>query len=165
MKGILTTMNLTDRTTLQSTMDRNDVRGDTLPRDLEPQQWAGLYSALGATETGTTKNPSAAQKQSKKSREKGNTMRNDKRTEKPSISTGTGEIPTIAEKPVITGEIPIVGVDQANKKLEAQIPGLDGDATTKSHDKGHLQAERGYMPQHGKPSQPQPRWNLPRRQG
>lgn len=144
MKGILTTMNLTDRTTLQSTMDRNDVRGDTLPRDLEPQQWAGLYSALR-----TTENPSAAQKQSRKSREKGNTMRNDKGT----------------EKPVITGEMPIIGADQANKKLEAQIPGLDADATSKSHDKGHPQAERGYMPQHGKPSQPQPRWNLPRRQG
>ncbi|MBE8147241.1 hypothetical protein IOD13_18485 [Brevibacterium casei] len=35
----------------------------------------------------------------------------------------------------------------------------------KSHDKAHLQAERGYMPQHGKKSQPRPRWNLPRRQG
>ncbi|PCC18578.1 hypothetical protein CIK79_09920 [Brevibacterium aurantiacum] len=165
MKGILTTMDLTDRTTLQSTMDRNDVRGDTLPRDLEPQQWAGLYSALGTTETSTTKNPPAAQKQSRKSQKKGNTMRNDKRHKNPSVAAGTGEIPVIAEKPVITGEIPIVGADQAAKKLEAQIPGVDPEAKTKSHDKGHLQAERGFMPQHGKPSQPQPRWNLPRRQG
>lgn len=152
MKGTLTKMNLTDRTTLQSTMYRNEVRGDTLPRDLEPQQWAGLYSALGATETATAtaNNPSAAPKQNKKSQEKGTTMRNDKGHKDPSTTAGTGEIP-------------IVGAGQANKKLEAQIPGFDDDAKAKSHDKGHMQAERGFMPQHGKPSQPQPRWNLPRR--
>ncbi|GAA1855203.1 hypothetical protein GCM10009813_15670 [Brevibacterium marinum] len=160
MKGILTKMNLTDSSTLQSTMDRNDVRGDTLPRDLDPEQWAGLYSALH-----TSSAPAAAPKQTSRSGEKGSTMRDDKRTEKQSIPSGTGEIPTIAQTPVITGEVPIIGAEQANKKLEAQIPGLDADVKAKSHDKGHLQAERGYMPQHGKPSQPQPRWNLPRRRG
>ena len=164
MKGILTTMNLTDRATLHATMDRNDVRGDTLPRDLEPQQWAELYSALGTTaKTGTTKNQPAAQEQNRKSQEKGNTMRNDKGHKSPTIPSATGEIPTIAEKPVITGELPIVGADQVAKKLEAPIPGVDPDVKPKSHDKGHLQAERGFMPQHGKKSQPQPRWNLPRR--
>lgn len=126
--GILATMNLTDRSSLQSTMDRNDIRGDTLPRDLTPDQWAGLYSALGPTD-----------------------------------QSATGELPSITEKPVITGEFPIVGADQIAKKLEAQIPGVEPEVTTKSHDKGHLQAERGFMPQHGKKSQPQPRWNLPRR--
>ena len=90
-------------------------------------------------------------------------MRNDKGSKNPTVTAGTGEIPVIAEKPVITGELPIVGVDQAAKKLEAQIPGFDDDAKLKSHDKGHMQAERGFMPQHGRSSQPQPRWNLPRR--
>ncbi|MGO3065747.1 MAG: hypothetical protein ACTIID_14760 [Brevibacterium linens] len=65
------------------------------------------------------------------------------------------------EKPVITGEMPIVGAQKATEKLQASIPGADPKA--KSHDKGHLQAERGFMNQHQKPQQPQPRWNLPRR--
>ncbi|MDN6745468.1 MAG: 23S ribosomal RNA methyltransferase Erm [Brevibacterium sp.] len=169
MKGILTTMSLTNRAALHSTMDANAVRGDTLPRDLEPDQWAGLYSALGTSaKTSTAKHPSAAQtqaagKQSEKTREKGTTMRNNKSHRNPHIPTATGEIPTSAEKPVITGEIPIVGAEQAAKKLEAPIPGVDPEAKAKSHDKGHLQAERGFMPQHAKKSQPQPRWNLPRR--
>ena len=140
-----------------------------MPRDLNPEQWAGLHSALNTPgQSGRSKpakNPSAAQKQSRKTQEKGNTMRNDKGPRDPSASTGTGEIPTIVEKPVITGEIPIVGIDRAAKKLEAQIPGLETDAKAKAHDKGHLQAERGFMPQHSKKGQPQPRWNLPRRQG
>ena len=166
MKGILTTMNLTDRATLHATMDRNDVRGDTLPRDLNPDQWAGLYSTLSTTaNTNTAKNPSAAQKQNRRAQEKGNTMHNDKVHKNRTIPSATGEIPIIAEKPVITGELPIVGADQSAKKLEAPIPGVDPDAKAKSHDKGHMQAERGFMPQHGKKSQPQPRWNLPRRQG
>ncbi|AOP52102.1 23S rRNA N-6-methyltransferase ErmCX [Brevibacterium aurantiacum] len=170
MKGILTTMNLTDRATLHSTMDRNDVGGDTLPRDLNPDQWAGLYSALSTTAKTTPKNPSAAQKQAaqnqnRQPQEKGNTMHNDKDHKNPTIPAATGEIPTIAEKPVITGELPIVGAEQAAKKLEAPIPGVDPEAKVKSHDKGQLQAERGFMPQHAKLSQPQPRWNLPRRRG
>ncbi|PCC52550.1 hypothetical protein CIK59_15750 [Brevibacterium aurantiacum] len=66
---------------------------------------------------------------------------------------------------MITGELPIVGAEQAAKKLEAPIPGVDPEAKVKSHDKGQLQAERGFMPQHAKLSQPQPRWNLPRRRG
>lgn len=130
-------------------------------RDLEPEQWAGLYSALDMTDT--TKYRSAAQMQDMKSPEKGHTMRHDKGHQNPIVATGTGEIPVIAEKPVINGEISIVGADQAAKKLEAQIPGFDDDAKPKSHDKGHMQAERGFMAQHGKPSQPHPRWNLPRR--
>src|SRR5699024_12284548 len=68
-----------------------------------------------------------------------------------------------AEKPVITGELPIVGAEQATEKLQASIPGASPKA--KSHDKGNLQAERGFMNQHQKPQQPQPKWNLPRRQG
>ena len=96
-------------------------------------------------------------------------MRNDRGRSDPKATTGTGESPvaaevsTTTEKSVATGPIPTIGADQAAKKLEAQIPGLDTDATAKSHDKGHLQAERGFMPQHGKASQPQSRWNLPRR--
>ncbi|WP_205749941.1 hypothetical protein [Brevibacterium sp. S22] len=62
---------------------------------------------------------------------------------------------------MITGELPIVGATPAAEKLQASIPGADPKA--KSHDKGHLQAERGFMNQHQKPQQPQPRWNLPRR--
>ena len=168
--GILATINLTDRSSLQSTMDRNDIRGDTLPRDLTPDQWAGLYSALGPTDQSapsrtpkSATRPSAARKQSRSSQEKGMTMHNDKSHKTPSTPTTTGELPSITEKPVITGEFPIVGADQIAKKLEAQIPGVEPEVTTKSHDKGHLQAERGFMPQHGKKSQPQPRWNLPRR--
>ena len=64
---------------------------------------------------------------------------------------------------MITGELPIVGAEQATEKLQASIPGASPKA--KSHDKGNLQAERGFMNQHQKPQQPQPKWNLPRRQG
>ena len=42
MKGILTHMKLTDRRRLQSTMDRHHIRGDALPRELTPEQGAGL---------------------------------------------------------------------------------------------------------------------------
>lgn len=183
MKGILTKMSLTDQRTLHTTMDRNHVRGDTLPRDLTPQQWAGLYSALHTDDTQQTTSksssrslskPQPAQKKQKRT-EKESTMRNSKApkatagtpAEVAARSTGaipavTGDLPTVGEKPVITGELPIIGAEASTAKLQATIPGAN-DATTKSHDKGHLQAERGFMNQHQKPQQPQPRWNLPRR--
>lgn len=154
MKGILTTMSITDKRHLESTMDRNDVRGDTLPRDLTPRQWTGLYTELTSENTTSTK---------------GKTMRlskNDKSTDpkkNPAAAAGVFAATEVPEKPVITGEMPIVGAEESVEKLKAPIPGLDAKA--KGHDKGKLQTERGFMPQHQKPQQPQPRWNLPRRQG
>lgn len=155
MKGILTKMSITDQRSLQSTMDRNDVRGDTLPKDLTPEQWAGLYTELssGSDRAHTAHQPKSAQQ--KKNSQKGNTMRNNKGSKTSPIAEAA------AEKPVITGEMPIIGAEQATEKLQASIPGADPKA--KSHDKGHLQAERGFMNQHQKPQKPQPRWNLPRR--
>ena len=101
------------------------------------------------------------------------TDRGSKKTGTTAKGSGTSSGQSLAEavaesqptdaKPVITGELPIVGAEKPTARLEAPIPGVD--AAGKSHDKAHLQAERGYMPQHGKKSQPQPRWNLPRRQG
>lgn len=97
------------------------------------------------------------------------TDRGSKKTGTTAKGSGTSSGQSLAEsqpteaKPVITGELPIVGAEKQAARLEAPIPGVD--AASKSHDKAHLQAERGYMPQHGKKSQPQPRWNLPRRQG
>ncbi|RBP62251.1 16S rRNA A1518/A1519 N6-dimethyltransferase RsmA/KsgA/DIM1 with predicted DNA glycosylase/AP lyase activity [Brevibacterium sanguinis] len=203
MKGILTRMDLTDRSTLQSALTDNDIRGDDLPRDLTPDQWTGLYSALRPHATGesssqaagsdspeTTRARATPQKTTpRKSKEntmrnsKGKTMRNDSPSTPPTMrkdsSTApsvpatqrtpgafgalpiTGEIPAVAEKPVITGEIPIIGAEAA-KALHAPLPG--GDAKAKGHDKAHPGAERGFRPQHRK-AQPQPRWNLPRRQG
>ncbi len=141
MKGILSTMSITDHRTLQSTMDRNDIRGDTLPKDLTPDQWTGLFTELTA-------------EPSPKNAKKEKTMRNNKGNKNPITEAAP-------EKPLITGELPIIGAEQATEKLQASIPGADPKA--KSHDKGHLQAERGFMNQHQKPQQPQPRWNLPRR--
>ncbi|UVI36487.1 23S ribosomal RNA methyltransferase Erm [Brevibacterium spongiae] len=149
MKGILSTMSITDRRTLQLTMDRNDIRGDALPKDLTPDQWAGLYTELNGAS-----NPKNTGTQ-KKSTKKGKTMRNDKGSRTNPITEAA------AEKPLITGELPIIDATPATEKLQASIPGADPKA--KSHDKGHLQAERGFMNQHQKPQQPQPRWNLPRR--
>ncbi|MCD1287715.1 MULTISPECIES: 23S ribosomal RNA methyltransferase Erm [unclassified Brevibacterium] len=154
MKGILSTMSITDKQHLHTTMDRNDVRGDTLPRDLTPQQWTGLYTELTSDNT-TSK--------------KGTTMRNSKNQKSdtpkknPAKTAGVFPATDVPEKPVITGELPIIGAEESVEKLTAPIPGLDAKA--KGRDKGNLQAERGFMPQHQKPQQPQPRWNLPRRQG
>lgn len=78
------------------------------------------------------------------------------------IPAVTGDLPTVGEKPVITGELPFIGAEASTAKLQATILGAS-DAKAKSHDKGHQQAERGFMNQHQKPQQPQPRWNLPRR--
>ncbi len=229
MKGILTQMKLTDRPSLQSVMKNNEVEGDALPRDLTPEQWSGLYSALSPEpkKQQPSKKP-PRKKQSKKHNEKETTVRNTNAAKKnmqpepanpkPAMpksekskptkeesamskseksksswsdaqgaatkhSSGTkqaaggsvldpgafgtlppitGEIPAVAEKPVITGEIPIVGADPAAKGLHAPLPGLEAKPT--GHDKAHLNAERGFRPQHKK-AQPQPRWNLPRRQG
>lgn len=159
MKGILTHMKLTDRPHLQSTMDRNDIRGDALPRELTPAQWAGLYTALAADRTTT---PTTAQGKEEIMQKK-NGSGAKKPADQRSLAEAVAEsAPITGSQPVITGEIPIVGAE-APARLEAPIPGADTSA--KSHDKAHLQAERGYMPQHGKRSQPQPRWNLPRRQG
>lgn len=162
MKGILSKMSITDRTSLQSTMDRNDIRGDDLPKDLTPDQWAGLYTELSAEAApqsprnrGRSAMPTNDQQQPRHHQKKGRTMRNDKGSKRNPITEAA------AEKPVITGEMPIIGAEQATEKLQAFIPGADPKA--KSHDKGHLQAERGFMNQHQKPQQPQPRWNLPRR--
>lgn len=207
MKGILTKMSITDQRTLHTTFDRHDIRGNTLPKDLTGDQWAGLYSELAAgsaepkqgpqkkTGPATQPNPqdgrkSAPAKRNQKNATKGRTMRNDSKRNaaKPSANTAerrdrgrnrdsalgplsgmTGDLPAVAgadaaaEKPVITGELPIVGAEQATEKLQASIPGTS--PTAKSHDKGNLQAERGFMNQHRKPQQPQPRWNLPRRRG
>ncbi|QPR39094.1 23S rRNA (adenine-N6)-dimethyltransferase [Brevibacterium casei CIP 102111] len=160
MKGILTHMKLADRRRLQSTMDRHHIRGDALPRELTPEQWAGLYTALSASSPATPAGRPTGRRTQRttttpeKARGKEETMRNDK---------GAKKNAQTKDKPVITGELPIVGVEKPAARLEAPIPGVDTSA--KSHDKAHLQAERGYMPQHGKKSQPQPRWNLPRRQG
>ncbi|SDR75909.1 23S rRNA (adenine-N6)-dimethyltransferase [Brevibacterium siliguriense] len=150
MKGVLTKMSITDHRTLQSTMDRNDIRGDTLPKDLTPDQWTGLFTEL-ATDYDQKNSKTANQPKNAK---KGTTMRNSK---------GKKNLITEAapQTPLITGEMPIVGAKPATEKLQASIPGTDPKA--KSHDKGHLQAERGFMNQHQKPQQPQPRWNLPRR--
>ena len=244
MKGILTKMSIADQRTLQSTMDRNDIRGHTLPKDLTPDQWAGLYSELAAgsaerkqgpqKKTGPQKKQrpqrksgpatqpnsqdgrkSTPAKRSQKNSTKGRTMRNDNTAKRNAATRGestaersdntvakgsqntvakrgentaelsdrgrnrdsalgplpsvTGDIPAVpgadaaVEKPVITGELPIIGAEQATEKLQASIPGAS--AKGKSHDKGNLQAERGFMNQHRKPQQPQPRWNLPRRRG
>lgn len=142
MKGILSKMSITDHRTLQSTMDRNDIRGDILPKDLTPTQWTGLFTELAAeTDHKDAKN--------------GKTMRNSKAPKQNPITEAA------PQTPLITGEMPIVGAKPATEKLQASIPGADPKA--KSHDKGHLQAERGFMNQHQKPQQPQPRWNLPRR--
>ena len=158
MKGILSTMSITDHRTLQPTMDRNDIRGDTLPKDLTPDQWTGLFTELtadsGRTET-TASQKTAKSAQRRTDPKKGKTMRKNR---KPNQNPITEAVP---EKPLITGELPIIGAEQATEKLQASIPGADPKA--KSHDKGHLQAERGFMNQHQKPQQPQPRWNLPRR--
>nr|WP_166828159.1 23S ribosomal RNA methyltransferase Erm [Brevibacterium limosum] len=158
MKGILTKMSITDHRTLQSTMDRNDIRGDTLPKDLTPDQWTGLFTELAAEPS--PKNTGDRQKSAKtakqqKTAKKGKTMRNDRGPKKNPITEAA------PQTPLITGELPIVGAKPATEKLQAPIPGADPKA--KSHDKGHLQAERGFMNQHQKPQQPQPRWNLPRR--
>ena len=192
MKGILSKMSITDQRTLHTTMDRNDIRGNALPKDLTPDQWAGLYSELAAgsaeqrPQDGRKSTPA---KTDRKNSTKGRTMRNDNRRNaaKRSANTAersdkgrngdsvlgplpsvTGDLPAVAgadaaEKPVITGELPIVGAEQATEKLQASIP--DASPKAKSHDKGNLQAERGFMNQHQKPQQPQPKWNLPRRQG
>jgi 23S rRNA (adenine-N6)-dimethyltransferase len=157
MKGILSKMSITDHRTLQSTMDRNDIRGDTLPKDLTRDQWTGLFTEL-TTETeqkssGNHKNELTAHQL--KNATKGQTMRNSKAPQQNPVTEAA------PEKPLITGEMPIVGAQKATEKLQASIPGADPKA--KSHDKGHLQAERGFMNQHQKPQQPQPRWNLPRR--
>src|SRR5699024_11827040 len=48
MKGILSKMSITDQRTLHTTMHRNDIRGNALPKDLTGDQWAGLYSELAA---------------------------------------------------------------------------------------------------------------------
>ncbi len=141
MKGILSKMSITDHRSLQSTMDRNDIRGDTLPKDLTPDQWTGLFTDLAAESDQTNA-------------KKRNTMRNNKGNKKPNTEVAP-------QTPLITGEMPIVGSKPATEKLQAPFPGTDPKA--KSHDKGHLQAERGFMSQHQKPQQPQPRWNLPRR--
>jgi 23S rRNA (adenine-N6)-dimethyltransferase len=151
MKGILSKMSITDQRTLQSTMDRNNVRGDALPKDLTPEQWAGLYTELASepTEQNSTK---------------GRTVRNESKAVTNGQDKGqpVGTFAEMAEeKPVITGEMPIVGAEKATEKLQASIPGAD--LKGKSHDKGNLQAERGFMKQHQKPQQPQPKWNLPRR--
>lgn len=66
---------------------------------------------------------------------------------------------TTGELPTVTGELPAV-IDTSAKGLT--LPKTDIGGKVKSHDKAHLQAERGFMNQHKK-SQPQPRWNLPRR--
>lgn len=165
MKGILKKMSITDQRSLQSIMDRNNVRGDALPKDLTPDQWAGLYTELTADQTGQKpqdQQKSASAKKTPKNSTKGRAMRNNSRAANsgkgPTASTFTE---AASEKPVITGELPIVGAEQAAEKLQASIPGADPKA--KSHDKGHLQAERGFMNQHQKPQKPQPRWNLPRR--
>ena len=157
MKGILSKMSITDHRTLQSTMDRNDIRGDTLPKDLTRDQWTGLFTEL-TTETeqkssGNHKNELTAHQL--KNATKGQTMRNSKAPQQNPVTEAA------PEKPLITGEMPIVGAQKATEKLQASIPGAGPKA--KSHDKGHLQAERGFMNQHQKPQQPQPRWNLPRR--
>lgn len=178
MKGILTQMDLTDRHSLKSVMEKNEIEGDTLPRDLAPDQWAGLYSAL-APKARSNAESNTKKSNTKSTTNKEMTMRNDKTAQKngtnpvagekvldPSafghLPPITGEIPLVAEKPVITGEIPIVGADAAAKGVHAPVPGLG--ATAKSHDKAHSNPERGFTPQHKK-AQPQPRWNLPRRQG
>ncbi|AZT99555.1 23S ribosomal RNA methyltransferase Erm [Brevibacterium linens] len=141
MKGILSQMSITDHRSLQSTMDRNDIRGDTLPKDLTPDQWTGLFTELAAESDQTNA-------------KKGSTMRHNKGNKSPITEAAP-------QTPLITGAMPIVGSKPATEKLQAPIPGTDPKA--KSHDKGHLQAERGFMNQHQKPQQPQPRWNLPRR--
>lgn len=169
MKGILLSMKTTDKRTIQSALDRNGIGGTTLPKDLNKSQWVGLYSAV---------NPDAPSNQTKRLNTQGkkdtmpkNNQRNSKKQSDSAsgilgdgalgaIPGVTGEVPTVAEKPVVTGEIPIVGVETPAKGLGAPLQGLD--AKSKSHDKAHLQAERGFMPQHKK-AQPQPRWNLPRR--
>ncbi len=182
MKGILTAMKITDRHSLHSTLDRNHIRGDALPRELSPKQWAGLYTAL-AHETTSNPTPNRAPSPTpttpttpRTALGKEETMRTDRGSKKTGTTakgSGTSSGQSLAEavaesqptdaKPVITGELPIVGAEKPAARLEAPIPGVE--AAGKSHDKAHLQAERGYMPQHGKKSQPQPRWNLPRRQG
>jgi 23S rRNA (adenine-N6)-dimethyltransferase len=173
MKGILSKMSITDQHRLRSTMDRNDIRGDDLPKDLTPDQWAGLYTELtaeAATQSPRNRGQSASptrdqprpNNQSKHHQKKGNTMRNGTGAQRNGKSQKTDPITEAAtQKPVITGELPIIGAEQATEKLQASIPGADPKG--KSHDKGHLQAERGFMNQHQKPQQPQPRWNLPRR--
>nr|WP_209373424.1 23S ribosomal RNA methyltransferase Erm [Brevibacterium renqingii] len=189
MKGILSRMSITDQRTLQATLDRNDIRGDALPRDLTPDQWTGVYTDLAGDpapqnararqHSRTHPKPATATRKQRNST-KGHTMRNDgnaKRNEKDQKKSRgsvlgtdpavTGDAPAVtgadaaAERPVITGELPIVGAEQAAEKLQASIPGAS--PKSRSHDKGRLQAERGFMNQHQKPQQPQPRWNLPRR--
>ena len=162
MKGILSKMSITAHRTLQSTMDRNDIRGDTLPKDLTPDQWTGLFNELAADsdqknsgDRNHSKNATTAKQP--KNAKNGKTMRNSKAPKQNPITEAA------PQTPLITGEMPIVGAGAkpATEKLQASIPGADPKA--KSHDKGHLQAERGFMNQHQKPQQPQPRWNLPRR--
>lgn len=157
MKGILSKMSITDHRTLQSTMDRNDIRGDILPKDLTPTQWTGLFTELSADpdRKGSGDRKSAKTAKQPKNAKKGKTMRNSKAPKQNPITEAA------PQTPLITGEMPIVGAKPATEKLQASIPGTDPKA--KSHDKGHLQAERGFMNQHQKPQQPQPRWNLPRR--
>src|SRR5699024_10292228 len=160
MKGILTKMSITDQRTLRMTMDRNDIRGNALPKDLTPDQWAGLYTELAdapAPENprdrqnprerqNPRQNPRAQQPQNaarkQKNSTKGHTMRNDNKGQRNDKSQKrnrdsalgplpavTGDIPAVAgsdgaaAKPVITGELPIVGAEQATEKLQASIPG------------------------------------------
>lgn len=185
MKGILSKMNLADHPTVQSTMDRYHVRGDTLPRDLTTQQWAGLYSGLitkSDSPSGTTAHKKGTTMRKNKPQKNSRTEAAAKPSTKPTSSAGgvlgpdapgvgafgarsavTGETPAISEKPVTTAEIPIIGADIAAKKVEAPIPGID--PKVKAHHKGHLPDDRGGAPQRQKGKQPQPRWNLPRRQG
>ncbi len=180
MKGILTAMKIANRHRLHSTLDRNHIRGDALPRELSPQQWAGLYTALAHE---TTRNPTPNRPRTRppqpptrrerheerkrqcaptKSKKTGTTAKGSGTSSGRSLAEAVADSQPTDAKPVITGELPIVGAEKPTARLEAPIPGVD--AAVKSHDKAHLQAERGYMPQHGKKSQPQPRWNLPRRQ-